>query len=77
MKNLIKIIAITTTIVGIIYLLFRGEIQNMDSSSEILKMLSIIWINCFGILWILYRVFIKKVKARSLANDIISGKINN
>ena len=73
MKNLLIVILITTIIIGGFYLLF-GEDLNSNSFGDVLIILAELWAYLFVTLWILYRVLFKKVKVRSITNDILSGK---
>ena len=73
MKNLLIILLITTMIIGGFYLLFREDL-NSNSFGNLLIILAELWAYLFVTLWILYRVVIKKVKVRSITNDILSGK---
>jgi len=73
MKNLLIVILISFILIGILYLLI-GEDINANSLSDVLWIYSQMWVSCFVTLWIGYRIIFKKVKVRSITNDIISGE---
>ncbi len=73
MKNLLIVIMITCILIGVMYLLF-GEDIKVNSPSDVLMIFGQMWVSCFITLWLGYRIIFKKVRGRSVTDDIISGK---
>jgi len=60
-------------IIGIMYLLI-GEDIKANSPSDVWMIFSQMWVSCFITLWLGYRIIFKKVRGRSITDEIISGK---
>lgn len=74
MKNLLIVILITSILIGIVYLIIGEEIK-LNSPDDVLMIFIQLWISCFIVLWMGYRIIFKKVRGRSITDDIISGKM--